>query len=110
MPYAASRCAEHVHATAGSPRAPHGQRFIVPTSWNDAGKSAVPSTRGDADHTVLERLAQRLERGPDELGQLVEQQHAVMREARLAGPRPASAADDRGGRGACGAARETAAS
>ena len=35
--YAASRCAEHVQATAGSPRAPHGQRFIVPTSWKDAG-------------------------------------------------------------------------
>ena len=32
----------HPHSTAGSPRAPHGHRFIVPTSWNRAGKIARP--------------------------------------------------------------------
>ena len=43
--YAASRCDEHEQAALGSPRAPQGQRFIVPSSWKDAGYSAVPSAR-----------------------------------------------------------------
>ena len=30
--YAASRCGEHAHSTAGSPRPPHGHMFMVPTS------------------------------------------------------------------------------
>ena len=42
---------------------------------------------GDDHHAVLERLAQRLEHRPGELGQLVEEEHAVVREAGLAGPR-----------------------
>ena len=54
----------------------------------------------DRDDAVLERLPQRLERGPLELGQLVEQQDAAMGEARLARPRPGAAADDRRRRGA----------
>ncbi len=42
---AASRCGEHLQSAAGSPRAPHGQRFIAATSWNLAGKVARPPTR-----------------------------------------------------------------
>ena len=41
----------------------------------------------DRHAAVLQRLAQRLERRPRELGQLVEEQHAVVGEARLAGHR-----------------------
>ena len=41
----ASRCAEQLHWAAGSPRPPHGQRFIVPTSWNLAGKTTRPAAR-----------------------------------------------------------------
>ena len=96
---AASRCAEHEHSTAGSPRPPHGQRFIVATSWKRAGKSAMPWARAMLTIAVLERLAQRLERRPHELGQLVEQQDAAVREARLAGPRagpPPTIGRDRG--------------
>ena len=52
----------------------------------------------DRDDAVLERLAQRLERRPRELRQLVEQQDAAMREARLAGTDARAAADDRRGR------------
>ena len=37
------RCAGALRA--GSPRAPHGQRFIVATSWKRAGKAARPATR-----------------------------------------------------------------
>ena len=44
---------------------------------------------------VLERLTQDLERRLRELRQLVEEQHAVMRERDLAGPRHAAAADHR---------------
>ena len=47
------------------------------------------------DDAVLERLAQRLERGAPELGELVEEEHAVMREAHLAGARVLPAADER---------------
>ena len=39
---------------------------------------------GDADDAVLERLAQRLQHRALELGELVQQQHAAMRQARLA--------------------------
>ena len=54
----------------------------------------------DRDDAVLERLPQRLEHGPRELGQLVEQQDTAMREARLSGPWHSAAADDRRRRGA----------
>ena len=60
----------------------------------------MPADPGDRDDAVLERLPQRLEHRPRELGQLVEQQDAAMREARLAGSRHGTAADDRRGRGA----------
>src|SRR5581483_9734410 len=53
-----------------------------------------------ADDAVLERLAQRLERRAHELGQLVEQQHASVRQADLTRPWAAAAADDRRHRGA----------
>ena len=69
-----------------------------------------PADARDADDAVLERLAQRLERGPLELGELVEQQHAAMREADLARPR-ARARRRRAPRPTrCGAARGTGAS
>ena len=43
----------------------------------------------------LERLAQHLEHAPIPFRQLVEEQHAVMRERDLAGARIAAAADER---------------
>ena len=83
-------------ALGGGIAAPaQGQRFIVATSWKRAGKSACPCDAGDRDDAVLERLAQRLERRPLELRQLVEEQDAAMREARLTRPRAGAAADDR---------------
>src|SRR6185437_6038632 len=60
--------------------------------------------KGDAQrrarhhHTpILERLAERLERAPRKLEQLVEKEHAVVREADLSWPRNATAADESGG-------------
>ena len=50
------------------------------------------------DHAALQRLAQRLEDVARELRQLVEKQHAVVRERELAGPQRA-AADEGGDRG-----------
>ena len=54
----------------------------------------------DVDAARFERLAQHFEHPAIPLRQLVEEQHAVMRERDLAGPRIAAAADqrDRGGR------------
>jgi hypothetical protein len=64
----------------------------------EPGRVDGPALRsGDAHDTVLERLPQRLERGTDELGQLVQQQDASMRQAHLAGPRAPATTHDRGG-------------
>src|SRR5207248_8984678 len=52
--YAASRCLEHEHSAAGSPRAPQGHRFIVATSWNRAGNTAFPSTRARSEEHTSE--------------------------------------------------------
>src|SRR3546814_2653967 len=52
----------------------------------------------DADLARLQRLAQAVEYAALELGQLVEEQHAEMREADLARPHPDAAADQRGHR------------
>ena len=43
--YAAIRAGGHAHSRRGSPRPPHGHRFIVATSRKRAGKSARPPTR-----------------------------------------------------------------
>ena len=61
----------------------------------------------DRHAAVLQRLAQRLERRARELGQLVEEQHAVVGEARLARRRDRAAADQAGGGDHGGAARGT---
>jgi hypothetical protein len=47
------------------------------------------------DGAVLERLAEALDRGARELGHLVEEQHADVRERDLAGLRRAPAAEQR---------------
>src|SRR5204862_30789 len=58
----------------------------------EARREAGPALRArDDDLAVLERLPERFERGSLELGQLVEQQHATVRERRLAGTRAAPA-------------------
>ena len=61
------------------------------------GKRALPRRARDVDHAGLERLAQHFEHAAIPFGQLVEEQHAVMRERDLAGPRIAAAADERHG-------------
>ena len=60
-----------------------------------AGKTQRPPTLRDRDRTVLERLPQRLEHEPRELGELVEQEHAEVGERRLARAGRRAAADDR---------------
>ena len=59
------------------------------------GKDGLAARARDRDDTVLERLAQRLQHRPVKLRQLVEEQDAPVREARLAWSRPRPAADDR---------------
>ena len=96
-------------SAAGSPRPPQGHRFIVANELEARRKQRPPADARDADEAVLERLPQRLERGPLELRQLVEQEDAAVREARLA--RAAVRARRRRSRPSrrCGAARGTAA-
>jgi hypothetical protein len=53
---------------------------------------------GDLDLAGLERLAQRIEHRALEFGQFVEEQHAEMGEADLAGPHLEAAADQSGHR------------
>ena len=63
----------------------------------------------DRHVAVLERLPQRLEARARELRQLVEEEHAAVRERRLAGLRRVGAADEARRRRSCGAARGTGA-
>ena len=54
-----------------------------------AGKRARPRGARDPHAAFLDRLAQHFEHVPAELGHLVEEQHAVVGQADLAGPRTA---------------------
>ncbi len=47
-----------------------------------AGERNARLRAADGDSAVLERLTQHLERVPRELGQLVEEKHAMVREAK----------------------------
>ena len=59
-----------------------------------AGKVSDVQRPRDGDLAVFERLAQAFERRGAKLGELVEEQHAEVRQADLAGPRRAAAADE----------------
>ena len=93
----------------GSPRCPHGHGFIAATSWNRAGNSACRAARDSTMWPALERLAQHLEHVAVELRQLVEEQHAVVRQRDLARPRTRRRRRPARRPTPCGAARETAA-
>ena len=77
------------------PKYPQGQGFIAPTSMNRAGKIAVRAARAIRDAALFQRLAQHLQHAALELRHLVEEQHAVVREADFARPRLRAAADQR---------------
>ena len=76
---------------------PHGHGFVAATSRKRVGKIARALAAHDGDAAVLQRLAQRLQRRARELGQLVEEQDAVVGQARLAGRGHAAAADEADG-------------
>ena len=62
---------------------------------NRAGNVTAVPARAIVMRAFLERLPQHFEHVSRELRQLVEKQHAVMRQADLAGTRYATAADER---------------
>ena len=82
--YAPARRGHIGTGPARLPAKPHGHGFIAATSWKRAGNVVARPTRATDDAPVLERLAERLEDVPRELRQLVEEQHAVIRERDLA--------------------------
>ena len=61
-----------------------------------AGKVSEPGGAADGDDLVLQRLAQHLQHARAELGQLVQEEHAAVRQADLARARPVPAADQAG--------------
>ena len=95
VPERASRCGEHLHSAAGSPRAPHGHRFIAADELEARREDRSAVDARDADDAVLERLAERLERRSLELRELVQDEDSPVRQADLTGPRPRAAADER---------------
>ena len=61
-----------------------------------AGNVVLDRARRDRHRAVFQRLAQHFQRAAIELGQLVEKQHAVVRQADLAGRGRRAAADQAG--------------
>ena len=61
-----------------------------------AGNVVLDQRRRDRDRAVFQRLAQHFERAAVELGQFVEKQHAVVRQADFAGRGDRAAADQPG--------------
>src|SRR5207344_3200497 len=85
-------------ALGGRVTAPAARAQVHRRDEHEAGrKDDASSGPRDRYEAVLQRLAQRLERRTLELGELVEEQHAAVREARLARPEVRPAADDCGG-------------
>ena len=70
-----------------------GAGFIAAASMKRAGKVSDMRRARDGDRAVFERLAHNFEHVARELGQLVQKEHAVMREADLARARDRAAAD-----------------
>ena len=73
---------------------PAGARVHRGEELEARGKAQRAAAAGDGDRALLERLAQRLEDVAAELGELVEEEDAVVGEADLARPRDGSAADE----------------
>ena len=73
-------------ASPWDPASPQGHGFIAPTSMARDGEGDRARGSGDVHDALFERLPQRFEHAPAELGQLVEKQDAAMRQAQLARP------------------------
>jgi hypothetical protein len=84
-------------------------RLYISHHQREAGREAhAGHGPRDRDRALLQRLAQRLARGPGELGQLVEEQHAPVGQGDLAGPGDLAPADQGGDRdGVVGGAERT---
>ena len=105
---AASRCAEQEQVERRIAAAAAGAEVHRRDELEASREERHALRARDADDAVLERLAERLERGPQELRQLVEQQHAAVREARLARASARVRRRRSRRRTRCGAAPETA--
>src|SRR5829696_5426329 len=86
-------------AKPGSVAWPQRHGLMAATSWKTRRIGHPVVGAGDHHLAGLERLAQRVERLRVELGELVEEEHAVMGERDLARPGVEAAADERRHRG-----------
>ena len=82
-----------VVAAAAVAGARAGTRVARSDEHDRRGEPDRALTARDADAAALERLPERLERRPRELGELVEEQHPAVRERDLAGARVRPAPD-----------------
>ena len=77
-----------------SPRKPHAHGFIAPTTSGRAGNVAFACAREIVTTPSSSGWRSASRRRAAELGELVEEEDAVVREAHLAGSRPVAAADE----------------
>jgi hypothetical protein len=87
-----------LHPSAGSPRWPQRHGFIAAISWTRAGKVTWALARATVTSPVSSGWRSESSAAL-EFGQFVEEQHAQMRQADLAGPHAQAPAGQRGHRG-----------
>ncbi len=92
--YAAMRSGVQRHGAERSPRWPHGTGIHRGHELEARGELRLARRPRNHDVPGFERLAQHFEHAAVELRQLVEEQHAVVRERDLARPRVAAATDE----------------
>ena len=92
------RATREVGAAAVRGDAPAGARVRAADEHEARGEHEARALTRDADHALLERLAERVERDRRELAELVEEQDAAVGEGDLPGTGPDGAAADERGR------------
>ena len=82
------------HSRVGSEKYPHGQGFIAPIRMKVGWEGQRHVGARERHRRFFERLAQHFEHVARKFRQLVQEQHAVVRQADFAGPRRSGAAAD----------------
>ena len=83
----------HLHSRARSLKKPQGQGFIAAASMKRAGKRQRHRGARNRNRAVFQRLPHHLQHVARKLRQLVEKEHAVVRQRNFSGARYGAAAD-----------------